>query len=73
VSNDHHERGVRLVEVREVVECRDLPERPEIRDRRSSAERDDHPTVDALRERLAARDEFSLRNLRRGDPRRGDD
>ena len=63
--HDHDERGVRLVEVGQIVERRNLAERSEVGDRRPSAERDDNATVDPLRERVTPSRELPLRNLRR--------
>ncbi|HVX38266.1 MAG TPA: hypothetical protein VHB25_01740 [Gemmatimonadaceae bacterium] len=64
VSHDHHERGVRLVEVREVVKRRQLMKRAEVGDRRSTAERDHDAVADASGQRIAACREFAGRDLR---------
>ncbi len=60
---DHHERGVGLVEVREVVEGGKLIERAEVADGRLSTEGDDDAVADPRGERIAARGVFGGRDL----------
>jgi len=63
--HDHNHRRVGLVEVREIMEGRKLIEGPEIGNRRAAAERDDDTAVDPLGERVTARRELALGDLRR--------
>ena len=55
VAHDHHERRVRLVEVREVMKGGQLIERAEIGDRRARAEGEDDAVAYPRGERVAPR------------------
>ena len=63
-THHHHERGVGLVEVGEIMKRRQLIERPEVGDRSAAAETDDHAVPDTCRERIAPRGVLSEGNLR---------
>ena len=70
-AHDHHERGVGLVKVGEIMERRQLVERAEVRDWRATAEPDDHAVADARGQRITARHVLRRRDLRANGCGRG--